>query len=321
MEILLLGGTAFLGRAITNEAIARNHQVTCLARGSRPVPAGATLIRADRDQDEALTDVPDQIWDAVIDLTRQPVHARRAVRDLNARHWVYVSSSSVYARNDVPGRKESAETLSPLEEDFMSEANQYGPAKVACESAYRDNNLSHTIVRSGLIGGAGDHSGRSGYYPWRFAHPTGDDVLVPDPSFPISLIDAADLAGWIINCAEQRHYGTFNAAGPTTTLSEVLRLSREITNSPATVRVVGSSVLADAGVIAWMGPKSLPLWVDEESWRYVATLDTTAARAHGLRTRPLRETLRAALDDEETRSDVRAAGLSDHDERALLQRL
>lgn len=58
---------------------------------------------------------------------------------------------------------------------------------------------SHTIIRSGLIGGNGDHTGRTGYYPWRFAHPTGENVLVPDPTFPVAMIDVEDLAAGLPN--------------------------------------------------------------------------------------------------------------------------
>ncbi|WP_146066117.1 hypothetical protein [Cryobacterium sp. Y82] len=43
-----------------------------------------------------------------------------------------------------------------------------------------------------LIGGPGDLSGRSGYWPWRFAHPSDEDgaALVPDaPEVPTAIID------------------------------------------------------------------------------------------------------------------------------------
>jgi 2'-hydroxyisoflavone reductase len=43
VKILLLGGTVFLGSAIASQAIARGHDLTCLARGSAEVPDGAAL--------------------------------------------------------------------------------------------------------------------------------------------------------------------------------------------------------------------------------------------------------------------------------------
>ena len=65
-----------------------------------------------------------------------------------------------------------------------------------------------------------------------------------------------------------------------------------------------------------MGPASLPLWIDDVEWRGFATMDTSRARAAGLVTRPLEETLRDTLAFEETRTVPRRAGLSDDDERA-----
>jgi nucleoside-diphosphate-sugar epimerase len=304
---------------ITAAAVARAHDVTCLARGNGQVADGAMLVPGDRDRDDALAAVSEHDWDAVIDLTSHPVHARRAVRDLSSRHWVYVSSSSVYIRGDVLEQDESAPIADALDGDFMTDMAQYGPAKVACEDVYREHNRSHTIIRPGLIGGDRDYTGRSGYYPWRFAHPSGEDVLVPDPTFPIALIDVEDLATWIIHCAEEGHVGTFNATGRTTTLSEIIDLSRDITDSAAVPRFVPDAVLTASGVLPWMGPKSLPLWVNRPEFRYIATLDTSAAWKHGLRCRPLRETLIAALAYEERREQPRLAGLSDEEEQALRQ--
>lgn len=81
-----------------------------------------------------------------------------------------------------------------------------------------------------------------------------------------------------------------------------------------------SHVLDDAGVNAWMGPRSLPLWIDDPDWRYFATLDSAAARSQGFTTRPLVETLRDSLATERMRTD-KWAGLTDEDERDLRLRL
>ncbi|MCV2393296.1 NAD-dependent epimerase/dehydratase family protein [Actinotalea sp. M2MS4P-6] len=318
MEILVLGGTVFLGREIAQVALRRGHSVTCLARGTAPAPDGARFVPGDRDQDAGLAGVTNRTWDAVIDVSRHPGQVRRAVRDLTTGRWVFVSTASVYADAARVEQGEDAAVLEPLDGDVMTGPDVYGNAKVACEDAVRAAAAPATVVRPGLIGGPGDRSARSGYWPWRFAHPSGDDVIVPDdPDQPCALIDVRDLADWIVTTAEDHLDGTFNVTGPTLPLAEALATAAQVGASSARTRPVPPQRLRELGVGSWMGPRSLPLWIDDPDSRGLATLDTTRARAAGLRTRPLAETLRDALAYEERRIDARPAGLTDDEERRV----
>lgn len=322
MEILILGGTAFLGRAIAVAAMRAGHAVTCAARGTAPAPEEAAFVVVDRDAEDGLAPLAERTWDAVIDVARHPGQVRRAVRDLRARHWVFISTGNVYAKFDRLEQREDAPLLEPLVGDVMESMETYGAAKVACEDAIRAADATATIIRSGLIAGAGDASGRSGYYPWRFAHPTGHDVLVPDdPTFPCAFIDVDDLAEWVVRVAAQGIDGTFNATGPTVPLEDVLAAAARVAHSDAVARPVPAEMLTAQEISAWMGPKSLPLWIDDPDWRFFATLDSSAARHAGLRTRPYEKTLAAALEYEKRRLEPRAAGLTDDDERAVREHL
>ncbi|HEX6683089.1 MAG TPA: NAD-dependent epimerase/dehydratase family protein [Candidatus Limnocylindrales bacterium] len=322
MDLLVLGGTAFLGRAVAAEAVARGHAVTCLARGTQPVASGATLVSADRDRDDALAALPIKRWDAVVEVARQPGHVRRAVRDLDTEHWVFVSTANVYADFTKPEQSEDSVLLDPLEGDVMEDMEGYGAAKVACEQMIQGAVSAAAIVRSGLIGGPGDASGRSGYWPWRFAHPTGDDVLVPgDLDFPVAMVDVRDLTAWLVTLAEQETEGVFNATGPTYRLEEALVTAREVAGGSARFRPVASDELDRLGVGNWLGPRSMPLWISDPDWRWFATMDTTRAAAAGLVCRPLKDTLRDTLDYEESRRTPRRAGLTDEEEREVREQL
>ncbi len=278
MEILLLGGTAFLGREIALAGVRRGHHVTCLARGTSSAPDGVTFLAGDRDDDTGLAPVADARWDCVVDVSRQPGQVRRAVRDLVTPHWVFVSTASVYADASEPGQDEDAPVREPLDGDVMHDASVYGEAKVACEDGVRAATGTGTIVRAGLIGGPGDWSGRSGYWPWRFAHPTGEDVLVPDdPDLPCALIDVRDLADWIVTAAEQRLDGTFNATGPSMPLSEVLATAARVGGSGARPRAVPVTRLHELGIGSWMGPASMPIWIDDPDARGLSTVSCRAS--------------------------------------------
>ncbi|QFG67498.1 NAD-dependent epimerase/dehydratase family protein [Ornithinimicrobium pratense] len=326
-HILVLGGTAFLGREVARQAVGAGYDVTCLARGSAPPPEGVDFVVADRDEDDGLATVAGRRWDAVVDVTLHPVHVHRAVRDLRTEHWVFVSTANVYEAG--AGLDEGAPLVEPFAGERMSGMEEYGPAKVACEEAYRHSRTTSTLARAGLIGGPGDESGRSGYWPWRFAHPVDapegadrglPEVVTPDdPDYPTALIDVRDLAHWLLRAATQRLDGAYNVTGPSTPLAQVLAAAAEAAGGRARPRPVPPARLAELGVSGWMGPASLPLWIDDPALRGFGTLDTSRAVAAGLVTRPLVETFRDVLPHEEARIGGRRCGLDDADEARVLQ--
>lgn len=275
MDLLVLGGTAWLGRAPVGEAVARGHAVTCLARGEAGhFVDGARVVVADRDGPDAYDRVAGQRWDAVLDLARQPGHVRRAVGALEpvADRFLFVSSANAYASHRELDQDEEADKLPALDSDVMESMEQYGGAKVSCEQAVLDGFGSDRalIARVGLIGGPGDVFGRSTYWPWRFAHPSNPDcaVLVPDdPQAPTQVIDVRDLAAWLVSCAESGTTGIFNASGETRSLADHLSVARAVAGHSGPLVPAPPDWLAEHGVQTWMGPTSLPLWIDDPDWR------------------------------------------------------
>ena len=328
MKLLVLGGTAWLGRELARTAQDRGWTVTCLARGTSGPPVdGVELVSADRTGPGAYAAVRDRDWDAVVDVSRQPGQVRSAVAALRdaAGHYVFVSTGNVYADHRLAGQDESSPLLPPLAGDVMTSMDDYGPAKVACEQAVLAGFGPHrsTIARVGLIGGPGDEFDRSGYWPLRFSRPATADhaVLVPDvPELPTSVIDVRDLAGWLLDVAHDQVAGTFNATGPAAGLAEHLAVARSVAGHTGPVVAVPPAGLIEQGVQPWMGERSLPLWLDDPAWSGFNARDSSAAYAAGLALRPLAETLADTLAWERTRDPdrVRRAGLTDVEQQALL---
>jgi 2'-hydroxyisoflavone reductase len=331
VRLLVLGGTAWLGGYITSTAMELGHRVTCLARGaSGSVSAGAVFVQADRDQPGAYDEVAGEQWDVVVDVSRQPGQVRRAVAALTDRSglFVFVSSGNVYADHSTVGQDETAPLLPPLDGDVMESMETYGQAKVACEQyvlgAYGPDRT--LIARVGLIGGPGDVFDRTGYWPLRFAQPTMQDgsVLVPDaPEEATSVIDVRDLARWIVEASSRGVFGIFNATGQTNPLAQHLQLARRVAGHTGPLVTADQEWLLAHNVQPWMGERSLPLWLADPDWAGFNAHDSSRAREAGLITRPLQDTLADTLAWEMTQDPVRVrkAGLSDDDERSLLQEL
>jgi 2'-hydroxyisoflavone reductase len=318
MRLLILGGTRFLGRAIAACGVARGHDVTCAARGvAGSVPPGARLIRIDRDGADGLAPLAGQEFDAVVDVSRHPGQVRGAIAALRRPtvHWTFVSTASVYADNRTPGqRADTAPLRAPTAPEIEHSTEEiYGAAKVACEQAVGEGAF---ICRAGLIVGPEDPTGRFTYWPARIAR--GGEVLAPGtPEDAVQFIDVRDLAQWIVQAAQARMVGTYDAIGPSLTRAVLLTECAAALNASCAFTWVGRDFLEEHGVRRWAGARSLPLWLPLPEFAGFMTRDTTPARSAGLVMRPIAETARDTFDWMRS-ADGPVTGLTADEERAVL---
>lgn len=297
-QVLVLGGTAWLGREVARAALERGAEVTCLARGSAgTVAPGARLVQADRAEPGAYDALLDREWDEVVEISYDLAFVQSALDALAARakHWTLVSSVSVYADDDVPHSDERARLVDPVD------LEDYAHAKVAAEratqSAVGDRLL---IARPGLIVGPGDGSGRFGYWPGRFAAAAADGgaILMPDTRDRWSqVIDVRDLAEWLVDAAAAGCTGVVNTVGDEHPLGEVLELAAAASGFAGERVEASDTALLAADVRYWAGPRSLPLWLPAEATGFMR-YQNEAYRGSGGMLRPLAETIADVRADE-----------------------
>ena len=323
MDVLVLGGTRFLGRSIAETLLARGHRVTLFHRGAT-LPAGiagAENVLGDRTR--SLAALRGRHWDVAVDTSGTlPAVVEQSLAALEAcvARYCYVSSVSVYRDGSVAIDEESpiVEIPATLPAEITPEA--YGAQKFLSErAALAAFGERAFVVRPGLIVGPHDRSDRFTYWVRRMAE--GGAILAPGrPERFVQFIDVRDLAEWMARALENECAGTFNATGPADawTMQQVLNTCAAVAGvTPRIVWIPEEFLLANE-VGAWI---EVPLWVPERDDAMLHAVDCDRAIESGLTIRPLEETVRATLewDRGRARDLPLAAGLAAERETELLE--
>lgn len=279
MELLVLGGTQFVGRAVVLDALDRGWSVTALNRGlTGSNPPWVRHITADRHAIGAALDGLQ--FDAAVD-TWSGTPSSVAVP---AQRFCYVSSLSVYCDPVVVGSDEGAPLVAPGTDDYA--ADKLG-GELAAIALFPDA----LLARCGLILGPWENIGRLPWWLTRIA--AGGRVVAPgSPSQPIQYVDVRDLAAWINDNLLTDSSGPYNLTcpGDHTTWGEVLQACIEVTGSDAELVWIDQEAVLAAGAEPWT---QLPIWVPADGeWAGFFAFDTSRAVGTGLSSRAIAETVR-----------------------------
>jgi 2'-hydroxyisoflavone reductase len=321
MNLLILGGTAFLGRHLVTLAHARGHTLTLFHRGQTNPGLFPEIESIHGDRTADLSPLAGRRWDAVIDTSgyhpRAVTATAQALSGMVDR-YLFVSTISVYADFTQPHQDESAPVarLENPNEVELSNAT-YGPLKTHCEDVVlAEFGTRSLVVRPGLIIGPHDPTDRFTYWPVRARR--GGEILAPQQAdLPVQAIDARDLAEWMLNALEQGRDGIYNLTGPRLpyTLGALLAdcIAAAQPQTPTTLTWVSPEFIAAHNLIPF---QELPLWVPP-TMPGLLTIDCTRAAAVGLHTRPLRASAADILAWHSPSAPLRA-GLDAQREQELL---
>lgn len=336
MKLLILGGTMFLGRHLVDAGLAQGHEITLFNRGVNNANAYPEVEKLRGDRSEDLSTLQGRSWDAVIDTCGYLPSQVRASAELLAdsvQHYTYISSLSVYPKFSPAGvdettpvpelAKDQAAALSKIKtlNPALSEKLRalYGPLKVLCERAAEEAMPGRVlIIRPGLIVGPWDY--HESFTTWVRRIDKGGEVLAPGrPNRPVQLIDARDLAEWIIRMVEARQVSDYNATGPDygLTLQQLLKECVVSCGSDAKLVWVDDQFLLDASATR----TELPIWHPDPRTYGLASVNCGKALASGLSFRPLGETISDTLawDNGRPANQKRPLGIRPDRESQLLQ--
>lgn len=335
MNILVVGGTGFLGGAVARDALAQGHRVAIFTRGQKErdaVPEGTEVLVGDRHRD--LSALKGRSFDLVVDTCAFAPDAVASLLDAlpEIGRYALVTSASVYAGFAVPGisetspasratpeQMEMARSLPP--EKRSNAANYgtaYGPLKRECELVSLDRLGERAfILRAGLLVGARDYTDRLTYWVRRIDQ--GGTIPAPgDPQRLVQLVDVRDAANFIINGGERGLSGIFNLTGRPFPMGELMDSIRRVAGSDARIKWRPDKAVLAAGLEPW---SEVPLWLpqSDEAFRHFLEIDVKKAFANGFKPRPLDETLQQILAWDRTRRDTPLkAGMPPEKEAALI---
>jgi len=170
VNILVMGGTRFVGKPLVEILRAQGHDLTLFTRGKQGLPHGVEHIRGDRSQAQDLEPLRDRSFDVIIDSSGRTLDDSRSVLTVTGapRHrFLYVSSAGVYAAGD----------QWPIDEDSPLDPASRHAGKADTEAWLLREGIPFTSFRPTYIVGPGNYNPIERWFLSRIHH----DLPVPIP--------------------------------------------------------------------------------------------------------------------------------------------
>lgn len=220
MEILVIGGSYFLGRVFVMEA-AKKHNITVVNRGTyRMEDFGVTQITGDRN-DENLWQSVNKHYDALVDFCGYHQNDITTVLKNIAGsigQYVFISTVDVYQRG-LSGYKEED---TPLESrQFAGAEGEYITGKVALEKELQEQcikrQIPFTILRPAILYGPFNYAPRESVFIQLMAQ-QGVLPSITDAEGCFQMLYVKDAAYGILQClGNEKAYGkSYNLCGDET---------------------------------------------------------------------------------------------------------
>lgn len=327
-KILILGGTGFVGRILTENLIASGINPVLFNRGKRNPGLFPDLshIKGDRLTDD-INQIANENWDVVIDFSCMfPDNLEQILNMLAGKtgRYIFISTLSVYPIDDPEFWKspvnEDAATLgcTPQQRIDPDVNSTYGEKKAECERILLGrNDIDSIIFRPGLIYGRYDYTDR--FYYWLYRAKAVSKILMPEEGKErFTATHSEDFAKLIESAISvDKHDKLYNA----------------VTHSPVTLRHYVEEAVSLLGTkpelinanMNFIESEKLVPWGDLPAW--IGSMELCADNSKALRDFPVnflsfKSSLKSCIDYYTSLNwPVPKAGLSPEKEKELVQKI
>jgi 2'-hydroxyisoflavone reductase len=269
-KILILGGTGFVGRILSEKLAQSDNDVTLFNRGKRnsDVLPELNRLQGDRETDD-IKKISSRSWDVIIDFSgMRPGNLQHIIDMMKGKvnRYIFISTASVYPLE--PGIKlpikEEQETLPCSKEQYEDPDinSTYGQKKAEMERILVNADwLDSIIFRPALIYGRYDPSDR--FYYWMYKAKKQDVILIPENGKTKGTNTfSEDFANVIYSAIDiHTHNKIYNAVThDAASIKDILDISSELFKTSPKHINAPVEFLREQNVSEW---GDMPLWIHD----------------------------------------------------------
>lgn len=213
MKILIIGGSLFLGRVFTIVA-SKENELTLINRGQYSMSQfGVKEYVADRHDLDAIKNIPNEDYDAVVDFCAYNESDIKSFIDSfkgNIKKYIFISTCDVYKRG-IEGKKDEN---TPLEERvFGGETGAYIAGKIKLEkeilNVCNKRKIDYGIIRPSIIYGPYNYAQKESEYIRRMLK--GETIPIPfDSKSKFQMVYVKDVANAILEAIKKEGNTVYN---------------------------------------------------------------------------------------------------------------
>lgn len=205
MNILIIGGSRFVGPLLVSKLLMKGHKITIFNRGKikSSYESGVKFIQGNRNDGFNIKDN----FDVVIDMCAyNGLHTERALNELSFYFYVNFGTAASYRKtNNFPLGEDSPLGSWPL-------WGSYNKGKVECEEVLRRSGINYATIRPVYILGANNYVNREKFIYSKIKNKS--PIILPgDGEAKIQFVFVEDVANSIAILTEKRIKGEFNCCG------------------------------------------------------------------------------------------------------------